>query len=193
MIKYNEFKALIDQAIQRDSDGKITGVDYGTVINNANGKFNDSFQEMKGKQGDTLENAKKEAVSSFLKESGYESKKSFTDFVSTSNATTKSYGELQGKIKTEALSTSINGIFKDLGIDEKYGKAVSKLLPTEGLYNEAGELSTDTLKENVTNILKDDLMVEFEAVKVGVEPESKTKSNDQLSPNEQYYLDKYGK
>jgi len=175
-MKYNEFDSLINSALKRDSEGKITGVDSGVIINKVNDYYTDV---MKGKEDGyktSLEDVKKGAVNDFLKDNNFENSKGFKTYLEDSKGYQTKYETLQGEVKTSALKNKITDTLTEMKIDSKYSTTVTKLLNQDGLYGEDGALNEETLKTNITSIVTEDLMLAVEPVKAGTEPD-KTAQN----------------
>lgn len=175
-MKYNDFDALIGNAVRRDSEGKITGIDAGAIINKVNGYYTDV---MKGKEDGfrtSLEDAKKGAITDFLKTNSFENTKAFKTYLEDSKGYKTQYETLQGEVKTTALTSKITNALTEMKIDSKYSATVNKLLKQDGLYGEDGALNEEVLKTNIASIVKDDLMLAVEPVKAGLEPD-KTQEN----------------
>ena len=168
-MKYSEFDALINSAVKRNSDGQITGIDTGAIINKVNGYYTDVIKGKEDTFKGSLEDVKKGAINDFLKETGFDSKKAFTGYLEESKKYKTDLDGLRTEIKTKELDSKITDALTSLKVDTKYSKAVSKLLSKDGLYAEDGALKEDVLKENITSIVKDDLMLDVEPAKVGAD------------------------
>lgn len=161
------------KVILRDNGVDLTNVDLTSLTAEFNEYENDIIESKKieFEAGFDSVNLKKEAVSAFLKENGFDNLKAFKDNTAAGTDYKEKYETMYNEKRKSSLNDSIKSILGEYNIEEKHLKLVSKLLSQEGLYNDTDELQTEILKTNIASVLKEDLgfLVEETPETIGVE------------------------
>jgi hypothetical protein len=164
-MKLAKLKELILSNATKTENGSLDNIDWSAI----NSEINDNFNELiKNKQPD-LEQVKQDTINEYLKDKGFETSESLETFITNSKESTTKYTELQSEIKSNNLNQSITNVLKEFNTPDKYKGAINKLLTHDGLYDEEGKLLDDKLKENIQTIITDDLKLEPDLTKIGVQ------------------------
>lgn len=152
------------------NEGKVETVDYNSISQSINDMLTSELETLAEKSKPDLEKLNKDAVSTFLKDKGFDSMEAFDTSIKDSANYKEKYETIQNERKQDTLTKGIAKSLSDLKIEDKHSKVITKLLNTDELYGEEGELLEDKLQESIKTIVTDDLALELEGVKIGGEP-----------------------